>query len=612
MRTLPPRWMLLSLTVLLLVAAVPVVYAQEPPGDDLEAELDALLAEQRAVLHIPGLVFVLVEDGEITFSRGVGLADVREGIPMDPERTVMRIGSVSKLFVAAAVMQLVEQGRLDLHADISQYLDDFPRFDRRPEPVTLAQLLTHTAGFGDYWSNTTDPSKLQPLGVYLAEHMPPRFTAPDEVINYSNHGYALAAYVVERVSSVPFDRYVEEQILAPLGMAQSGYLLDASLPERLATGYLYDGTYVPQPVDYDDDYPGGSMVATAADMARFMIAQLSGGCYQDRCILAPDTVAQMQAQAFTHHPDLPGWTLGFQEEYLRGQRSIGHGGAIRGFTSDLLLLPELGVGYFVSFNHESTGEAARMLSMVEDLIVEHYLPDEPPAPDPYPASDAEHLAGSYRPTRHYWHTVSKLSVMDRELQVTASGDRLVIRDSEYVPIGPLLYQEEGGERRIAIREDEKGQIEYLFWGPYAYARPPWYASTSLHRFLFKNTGWVWGVLAVLWPAIALVRRLLGRQGEPVLVLPTYLAVVVMALCNAGFLLSLDGLFWRSEDTQRVLLVLPLISTGLGTIVILLSAAMWWRRWGSLAARVYFSCAGLVAGFFAWFLNYWNFIGFHLG
>jgi CubicO group peptidase (beta-lactamase class C family) len=601
------------IVVLALAQPTLIAQAQSPadPGD--LAVFDEFFAEQIETIHIPGLTFVLIRDGEVALIKGYGLANVEDAVAMDPEQTVMRIGSVSKLFVATAVMQLVEQGDLDLHVDINQYLDGFRFKDRYAEPVTLAHLLTHTAGFGDHWSSTTNPDEVQPLGNYLRRHMPPRFAAPGELISYSNHGYALAGYVVEAVSGLPFDQYVHDRILQPLGMAHSRYLLDADLPVGMATGYRYqDGVYQPQPVEYDNDYPGGALVSTAADMARFMIAHLSGGCLGEGCILRPETVGEMQAQQFTHHSELPGWTYGFQEEFLHGQRVIGHSGATFGFSNDLLLIPNHGLGYFVSFNHESHGATAKMLGELEELFMDRFFPAVSPAPVPYPGVDAARLAGQYRYTRYYRHTIQKSAVLDAELEVTADGERLRVRDSEYVPIGPLLYQEVGGKRRIAFREDERGRITHMFWGPYAYERPAWYQSAALHRSLFESAGWVWVGIAALGPLVALIRRWRGVAREPSLVRCVYWAVVGMVALNAAFLLSLLGIFWRGPAMQRALLFLPLVSTTLGLGLLILSTVLWWRRMGSPFARLYYAFVALYTLLFAWFLSYWNFLGFHLG
>jgi hypothetical protein len=324
----------------------------------------------------------------------------------------------------------------------------------------------------------------------------------------------------------------------------------------------------------------------------------------------------MHRQQASHHPALSGWTYGFQEDLLRGQRSIGHSGATRGFTSDLLLLPEHGLGYFVSFNHESTRAGARLLEELETQVMDH-LPwstenTQPAAAETPAGDDLARYAGKYRPTRHYRHTVVKISVLDRELDVTALDGRLRVRDGEYVPAGPGLFQEIGGKRRIAFREDARGRVSHMFWGPYAYRRLAWYERTAVQRLLFETTGWLWAALGVLWPLMCLLRRLRGQTREPRLLRYAYRPVVLMVVLNDGFLLSLLALFWRSPQVQRALLILPLVSLAAGVGVLIASGVMWWRRMGSLVGRVYYTFVALGALLFAWLLDYWNLLGFHLG
>ena len=187
---------LLLVSGLLLAACGP---AEQPAGpvtidrEELEAFADSFFPKQIKRLKIPGVSFVLVQDGEIVLAKGYGDADLEAGAPISPDTTVMRIGSISKLFVATAVMQLVEQGKLDLETDVNQYLTTFQLEDTLPEPVTLAQLLTHTAGYEDPpYESYTDPAIVQPLGAYLAESMPPRSDPPGETQRYSNLGYAMS------------------------------------------------------------------------------------------------------------------------------------------------------------------------------------------------------------------------------------------------------------------------------------------------------------------------------------------------------------------------------------------------------------------------------------
>jgi CubicO group peptidase (beta-lactamase class C family) len=351
------RTIVLLLFSTLLVACQAADHQSEPVVVDpveLESFADAFFSAQMEKLHIPGVSLIVVQNGEILLAKGYGYGNLEAESTVSAETTVMRIGSVSKSFVATAVMQLVEQGELDLHTDVNHYLRGFQLEDTFPEPVTLAHLLTHTAGFEDPpYATTTDPQQVQPLDEHLAENMPPRIHPPGEDFVYSNYGYALAALVVQEVSDTPFDQYVKQNIFEPLGMTHSRYLLAPPLPENLATGYFYqDGRQVAQQVDYDEDYAGGSIVSTAEDMSHFMLAHLQNGCYQGTCILDDATMAEMHhRQAETPYKGQNA-TYGFVEAIQDDQRMLGHSGAIRGFGSSLNLLPAHKLGYFFSFNEE--------------------------------------------------------------------------------------------------------------------------------------------------------------------------------------------------------------------------------------------------------------------
>lgn len=369
---------ILSLTLLLSACQ-----ADRKPGEpvvidpvELQAFADTFFAEHMETLHIPGVTFVFVQGGEVVFARGYGYADLETATSINADSSVVRIGSISKLFVATAVMQLVEQGKLDLHTDINQYLTAFQLESTFPEPVTLAHLLTHTGGFVDPpYFTYTDPQKVPPLGPFLAADMPSPTYPPGEVFIYSNYAYALAGLIVEEVAGIPFDQYVEQNIFTPLKMTQSSYLLAPPLPENLVTGYLYrDGEQIPQPIDYDDDYPGGSIVSTAEDMSHFMLAHLGDGCYQGGCILKAATLAEMhQRQADTPYEGQY-VAFGFTEGIIDGQRLLGHSGAICGFGNSLDLLPEHNAGYFFSFNAECLDTSAcQIVSEFREQFVERFL-----------------------------------------------------------------------------------------------------------------------------------------------------------------------------------------------------------------------------------------------
>jgi CubicO group peptidase (beta-lactamase class C family) len=440
---------------------------------ELEAFVDRFFETQLDEFQIPGLTFAFVREGELILLKGYGQSNLEAGTQFDPEMTKIRVGSVSKLIVATAVMQLVDQGQLDLTTDVNRYLTTFQLSDEFDEPVTLANLLTHSGGFDHppYWT-TLDSSQVLPLDPYLTAQIPPRISPPGEVLAYSSIGYDLAALIVEQVSSVPFTEYVQSNILLPLGMNDSEYLTSPPIPEGIGVGYAYDGrTQVPQPIDYDPGYPSGSFVSTARDMAKFMQAHLEGGCLQDACILSTEAITLMHQQPFTNHELLPGWTYGFTEGFRNGVRLIGHGGAIRGFGSDLVLIPEHDLGYFLSFNEECylTG-ACGIVGTFRSQFMDLFFPAETQPPSPYETqTDLSQLTGTYRYSRYPHSSIYETEYAPWDVEVTLSHGNLCLRDVEYQEIAPLVFQEIDGQERIAFRQDDQGNIVYMF-APDTYER----------------------------------------------------------------------------------------------------------------------------------------------
>src|SRR5829696_8638691 len=210
---------------------------------EMEAFLDEELGREMEKYHIAGAAVSVVKDGELFFAKGYGYADLENKIPVDPEQTIFRIGSVGKLFTWTAVMQLVEQGKLDLDEDINDYLD-FRIPDTYPQPITLKHLMTHTSGFDDRLleSLVSDPNDVGPTREWLISHMPARARPPGDVAAYSSYGTSLAGYIVARVSGEPYNRYIQEHILNPLGMvhttAQSP--IPPDLRAQASAGYTYE------------------------------------------------------------------------------------------------------------------------------------------------------------------------------------------------------------------------------------------------------------------------------------------------------------------------------------------------------------------------------------
>ena len=221
---------------------------------ELEAFIDGIMADQMSVNHIPGAIVSVVKDDKLVFEKGYGYSDYENRVPVDPQLTLFRVGSVSKLFVWTAVMQLVEQGKLSLDADINSYLD-FTIPATFPQPITMRNLLSHTAGFEDsgYTMHRLQPEQLISLEQYMKNTSPGPGLPSRQDLAYSNYGASLAGYIVERISGMPFSEYIEKYIFSPLGMAHSSFRqpLPANLAPGMSNGYnYYQGQYLKAGFEY--------------------------------------------------------------------------------------------------------------------------------------------------------------------------------------------------------------------------------------------------------------------------------------------------------------------------------------------------------------------------
>ncbi|HCY56668.1 MAG TPA: serine hydrolase, partial [Oceanicaulis sp.] len=335
--------------------AVPAATSGVIDPADLETWLDGFMPYALAQGDIAGAIITVVADGEILLSRGYGYADVETGALIDPETTLFRPGSISKLITWTAVMQLVEDGLIDLDADINTYLDfEVTGVER---PITMRHLLTHTPGWGEQVRALImeDPERLQPLDEYVRNNIPAAVYPAGEVPAYSNYGTALAGHIVAEVSGQSFDDYVDEHIFAPLGMEYSS--MRQPLPEHLqglmSSGYMRGSDGEGRDFEIVTPAPAGSMSASGHDMGRFMIAHLNSG----EGLLSPETAEQMHTTADRKLPAVNAMLLGFYEQNRNGHRIIGHGGDTTLFHSNLHLYLDHGVGLYISMNSSGRGGA---------------------------------------------------------------------------------------------------------------------------------------------------------------------------------------------------------------------------------------------------------------
>jgi CubicO group peptidase (beta-lactamase class C family) len=596
---------------------------------ELEAFMDGLMAAQTGAHHLAGAAICVVAGGQVVLAKGYGYADISKGRKVDPETTLFRIGSVSKLFVWTAVMQLVEQGKLELNEDVNSYLKGLRIPATYREPITMTHLMSHTAGFEESVIGlfAGSPDRLRPLLEILSRDLPMRVRPPGLLASYSNHGTALAGLIVEDVCRTDWARYVEQKILEPLGMKHSTARqpVPPLLSGDLAVGYEFSGgDFRPREFEFVPLAPAGSISASAGDMGRFMIAHLQNGRLGQARILSEKSAQQMRGKLFTHDPRLNGLLHGFLEMNRNGQKIIGHGGDTFLFHSILLLLPEYNAGLFASYNSNTGGDARNELITA---FLDRYYPAKrtstPPAANPGSQLHDGRYAGLYAPLRVSHTTLAKIALLLTTVRVEATSDGRLRTSGAgaaprlWVEQEPMFFREVNGPNLMAFRQDESGKITHLFFGSVpaiAFARLPWFEHPAFHGML---AGTCIGLIAsglVLWPVLALRnsgRRLVNSPPRMARFLAWAAGATLVAfLAGTAVILGNPGQIAFGVPTAlQHLLYLPLIAMALGMGMIVFTILAWQKHYWHFAGRLHYTLVAFATvGLLLW-LDYWNLIGF---
>lgn len=607
---------------------------------NIETFMDEFLLKKVEDEYIPNMVVTIVADGEVVFEKGYGLANIEGQVKVNPETTMFRIGSVSKLFTWTAIMQLAEQGKLDLHTDINQYLDfEIPARlavgpnKEQPKPITLFDLMTHTPGFEDYSSDIfrLTAEEMPPLGQYVREYRPERVFPAGEVLAYSNYGTALAGYIVEQVSGIPYSEYVEENIFRPLDMNHSTFQqpLPTEFSTNLAQAYRYiDGEFKEGSFEFVPGAAGG-MSSTAKDMAKFMQAYLQGGIFNGERILEEDTVQHMFQQQFTHHDQLDGMALGFIEKTMNGIRILNHGGNTALFDTGLYLLPQENIGLFISYS----GNNYRTHTELFEAFMDHYFPSDNSVTITSRGEESSRkYVGEYHQNRKSFTNEDKISSLIMgmiHVQLNDTGDLVVTHNGEtnrFVETEPGVYKNtrEGssidayGEfRTIVFQTDPHGKIMLTTDGPMSYSKAPWYASRGftflsliLVILLFVGSLFYWGIKA-------LVRRKRKTSQPKLVVLGKRFAIaagLLLLFLVASIAISggVDPIYQLPKEALGIvpawsplLNVIPFLLTILGIAMLIFTVLLWRRRYWRKLSLVHYSLLSLMMMHLVWIFWYWN-------
>ena len=604
----------------------PPKLAADPHNEtELQSFFDDLLENQLIDYHLPGVTLSVVNATDILYLKGYGYANIEESKAVSPNSTMFRIASTSKLFTWTAVMQLYEQGRLDLNVDVNNYLTAF-KILMPYGPITMYDLMSHSPGFEDYFFFTGSFNKdiILPLEDFLIEYMPKCVRPPGEVSAYSNYGTSLAGYIVGEITGKPFPQYVQEEILTPLGMNHSTFLddLPAAFEDDLVAEYSIDKNsnlhplvIDPYGLEYD---PAGSLKTTALDASYFMRAHLNNGSFDSNRILEDTTVQEMHSRHFSHHPNLDGFAHGFFELTLNGKRILLHGGSVSYTRSALMLIPEEQIGFFISYN-------AYHIDPEWDVIykfMDHFYPAEPVSvlePDPNFKQTGKKFIGNYRWTRGPYNTPAVINYLIEYKHISIDKEGYLIAFGiQFVQIEELLFRESEYELYLAFKEDAKGKITYMFFGDI-----PANALEKLSGADNPLIAWSICIAIIILISASLVyipiRRKIKKEEkyipETKIERFTKLATLITGWGFIGYVAVYGGLsaiLLVSEavfPVTRALLVVPYILAFSLLVLIGLTAFLWIKRQGSNNIRINATIIAVVAIIFMWWMVHWRLIGF---
>ena len=593
--------------------------------NDLEPFIDGFIEAQFSAYDLVGVTLSVVQDGTVILAKGYGHADLEKKLLVDPQKTLFRPGSVSKLLTWTAVMQQIERGTLDLDTDVNTYLKNFQIPATFEAPITIRHLLTHTPGFEDgplVGLFVGSEENLEPLAKTLVEKRPARMWEPGKRISYSNYGTALAGHIVSLVSGKPFDEYIQDEIFTPLGMTYATFIepLPAPLAPHMSKAYAPGlTTFEEQGFEFLHHFgPAGGLSASADSMARFMMAHLANGELDGQRILQPQSAREMRRQLFSADQNMPGVTYGFWEMPGTNTPVIGHGGDTIYFHSQLILLPERNIGIFISYN---TPDGAKAATDFANALRDKYFATPAYEPIDRPEGSSDRIAkvvGNYRPIRRSYTKIDKIASFGA-MPVLASKeegriDIVGFQRLHMQEVEPFVFKEVNGRTTVVFERDEAGQVTHLHISSLPMIpleKLSTQDDTSLHMMII-------GLMLItsfftLYNTLSKPREVFAHGTEPALASLTLMLLaltsIVFAFAIATVIVNnLSTLIFGYPPSLRIVLALPVIAIALTVLASVFAVRSWQVPYWTALQRIRYLALAILSFAFIWTLNYWNLIG----
>lgn len=598
-----------------------------PP--DLEAFLDGVVRGQLDAHQIPGATVAITSGDEIILLEGYGLADVESQTMVDPSRHLFRVASISKPFAWMSLLQLAEQGLIDLEADVNMYLD-FEIPDTFPgHPIKVKHLITHTTGFEAVnFGNAAKSAEAQiPFEQAIKSFVPKRVTEPGIRTNYSNYGAALGGYIVEKVSGKPFYEYLEDEIFEPLNMDRTSMRQPppSTLFDDLATGYTQgDKGLTLGQYNYLNIYPDGALATTAEDMGKFAIAVLNPTSATQ--VLNAKSFQLMREVQFANVPQVSGMTYGFEQKIWNGRHTFGHGGDLNFYKSKLILMPEENVSIFIAMNSDDIGSAT---TEITQAFMDRYFPG--PNAD-YLFTDAplenasDDIAASYIPTRRNQSSIEKLlwpimigvnieRASDDELYVSFFGETHLYEKRStgiYVPAPSALNAVASVGSVLATKDPETGERRLYVsqQGSFAFEEPKPLERLGLHQSLAAIAALLgaFSFLALLFSFMRSAGAIsfVGMAAAGATTASLVLLIVFLVRLSGGF--NAD-LVYGIPPGFHFTFALPLAAAALSIAALGLTGWTIYKKQTSITLQVGVFAGVAASLLFCWQLSVWNMFGF---
>lgn len=612
--------------ITLMLSAILPGHAQHLNIESIESWADAIIQPAMDSYHVPGLAFSVVSRDSVIVSKGYGQAKLNPVLSIDPLRTHFDMGSIPKALTAIALMQLIDQGKIDVHQDIREMIPYLHQTNELDGPISLHQLLTHSAGLDDLsnlGSASRFPDEVPPLQEFIRSQPIHQVMEGSIMTSYSNIGYAMIGAVIEHISGRSFPEYMQDFLLDPLEMHHSSFYaaLDDTMESRRAIGYEFiNGSFQAAPINYQFNSPAAGLRSTAGDMAHVVQMLLNEGQFRGQRILSESSVKTILSRQFSNHPDLPGLGYSLREEHYDGWEIWAQNGAWQGFNHDFFLIPEAGLGMVICLNTDEGSQLAEALmdDFARIFLAPKQIEEVPLAQSP---SFLEEYAGIYRGTRSSRHSITKFGVLlgfVSELEVDCRNDSLFYYGTALLYEGNDVFRRADGLGKIAFLRNAEGDIHGLArsYSQYeAHEKISFYQSSKFHLRLFALL--FFSLLLISFISILQYvnrkRNKLSQVPDSKAILLQLLSALLPIIWLAGIALEFSTVEpwdyqYGATQTLRLLLAVPFVLMVLEVYMIYYLFQKP-KAFPGKGARFLFISSLLVLLFFLLFLHHWNLLGY---